>query len=143
MLFQYLKNFQITSKCLLKLNALFSTFKLKIEIKFPANHYRKISKFHTSSLHPVQNTVTSSASFLKVVVEASLVCISPVPILCRLQFLLCPRPPTSDPVKSGWCWTARWDLLFLSIPFQWTGRLFLLQFRSMRWYWYWFCRSRL
>jgi len=23
---------------------------------------------------------------------------------------------TSDSVESGWCWTARWDVLFLSIP---------------------------
>jgi hypothetical protein len=54
---------------------------------------------------------------------------------------LCPRSPTSDSVKSGWCWTARWDLLFLSIQFQWTGKLFLLDLMSMHWYWY--CRSRL
>jgi hypothetical protein len=35
-------------------------------------------------------------------------------------------------LRGGVCWTASWDLLFLSIQFQWTGRLFLLRLRSKR-----------
>jgi hypothetical protein len=43
--------------------------------------------------------VVSSISSLTVISEGSPVCISSVTILSRLQFSLCPHPPTSDPVK--------------------------------------------